>query len=225
MEDAGSEQIVVFDFDKTITSIDTFSRLIVYLVNQSWWRQCLALALLPLIFFLNAFHASKPYAVSIGLWVASVGENKRRLVKRIKSYAERHKALGTHDVMRKRAFYSIKLHLVLGHRVVIVSASSRCWIKHMLGPALSAKVTIIGSRLQFRWQGLVLKSWCYGKNKLEHFVSYDVPQQNLRTIYSDSLTDIAMMERARNRCFVNLSLELQKSLEACGTFYYLTWPY
>ena len=55
MEDAGSEQIVVFDFDKTITSIDTFSRLIVYLVNQSWWRQCLALALLPLIFFLNAF--------------------------------------------------------------------------------------------------------------------------------------------------------------------------
>lgn len=225
MEDAGNEQIVVFDFDKTITSIDTFTRLIVYLVNQSLWRQCLALFLLPLIFFLNVFYASKPSAVSLGLWVASVGENRRHLVKLIKCYAELHKSLGTHDVMRKRAFYSIKLHLALGHRVVIVSASSRSWIKHMLGPVLSAKVTIIGSRLQFRWQGLVLKSWCYGKNKLDHFVSYGVSQQNLRTIYSDSLTDIALMERARNRCFINLSSGRQKDLEADGKFYYLEWLY
>lgn len=217
------EQIVVFDFDKTITSIDTFTRLIVFLINQTLWRQCFAIPFLPIIYSLKPFNATKSYAVSLGLWVASVGYSRRRLIQLIKNYAEQHKAPGVHNVIRQHAIKSIKLHLELGHRVVIASASSRIWIKHFLGPAITSQVTIIGSGLQYRWNGLILKSWCYGEEKLEHFARHDMPQQNLRTIYSDCLTDMVLMERARNRCFINVPAAIQKSLENKDNYYFLNW--
>lgn len=219
-----NEQIVIFDFDKTITSIDTFTHLLVYLINQKFWRQCFSLPFLPVIYSLKPFNITRPYAVSLGLWVASVGESPRYLLQKIRLYAEQRKAQGTHDVMRKKAISSIRRHLSLGHRVVIVSASSRIWIKHFLGPELTSRVTIIGSRLQFKWNGLVLKSWCYGKKKLEHFVYNGISQTNFRTIYSDCPTDMVLMERAKNGCFVNLSAELQKTLEENGDYYFLKWP-
>lgn len=219
------EQIVVFDFDKTITSIDTFTRLIVFLINQNIWRQCVAILFLPIIYSLNAFKISKPCAVSLALWIASAGLNRRYLVQLIKRYSDQRKALGIHDVMRQRAFYSIKLHLALGHRVIIVSASSRIWIRHLLGPTISSNVTIIGSRLKFRWSGLILKTWCYGKYKLYHLNQRGVSQFNLRTIYTDSVSDIVLMKHARNRCFVNVQTKLQKTLLTRGHFYFLSWAY
>ena len=219
------EQIVVFDFDKTITSTDTFTRLIVFLIKQTFWRQCFAIPFLPIIYSLKLFNVTKPYAVSLGLWVASVGQSRRSLIKLIKSYVKQNKVEGMCDVMRKRAIYSITLHLMFGHHIVIASASSRIWIKHFLGPAISSQVTIIGSRLQYRWKGLVLKSWCYGEEKLEHFARCGMPLPNLRTIYSDSTTDMALMDRAYNRCFINISAGEQKKLEATGNFYFLQWSY
>ena len=219
-----NEQIVIFDFDKTITSIDTFTHLIIFLINQNFWRQCFSIPFLPVIYSLKPFNITKPYAVSLGLWVASVGINRRLLLQKIKCYAEQRKAKGTHDVMRQKAINSIDVHLSHGHRVVIVSASSRIWIKHFLGPELTSRVTIIGSRLQIKWKGLVLKSWCYGKDKLEHFAFNGITQQNFRTIYSDCPTDMVLMERAKNGCFVNVSKELQKTLEANGDYYFLKWP-
>lgn len=225
MKNSNKEQIVVFDFDKTITSVDTFTSLIVFLIKQSFWRQCFAIPFLPIIYLLKPFNTTKPYAVSLGLWIASVGRSRRDLIQKIKHYAQQRKGLGTHDVIRKRAFISIKIHIDLGHRVVIASASSRIWIKHILGPEITSQVTIIGSRLQYKWMGLVLRSWCYGEEKLEHFARCGIPQKNLRTIYSDSTTDLILMEGARNRCFINLPASTQKTLEANGKFYFLEWLY
>lgn len=219
------EQIVVFDFDKTITSIDTFTRLIVFLIKQSLWRQCFAIPFLPIIYLLKPFKTTKPYAVSLGLWVASVGQSRRSLIQLIKRYAKQNKVEGMCDVMRKRAIYSITLHLMFGHHIVIASASSRIWIKYFLGSAITSQVTIIGSRLQYRWMGLVLKSWCYGEDKLEHFAHCGMPLPNLRTIYSDSVSDMVLMDRAHNRCFINVPVDKQKKLKANGNFYFLEWSY
>lgn len=219
------EQIVVFDFDKTITSVDTFTRLIVFLINQSLGRQLFSLPFLPVIYSLKPFKSTRPLAVSLGLWVASVGRNKRKLISLIKEYASQRKVLGPHDVMRLRALYAIKLHLTLGHKVIIVSASSRCWIKHFLGPALSSRVTIIGSRLKFKWKGLVLGSWCYGDEKLNHFSLRGFENNNWRTMYSDCPTDISLMQRARNRCFINAPDSLQQDFPATERFYFLRWNY
>ena len=224
MENIINEQVVIYDFDKTITSIDTFTRLIMFLINESIFRQCFSLLFLPVIYSLKYFNITKPHAASLGLWVASVGINRRCLIEKIKRYSEQRKTCGTHDVMRKYAIESIKRHLSHGHNVVIASASSKLWIKHILGASISSQVTIIGSKLHYKWNGLTLKSWCYGKEKLEHFEQYGVPQQNLRTIYSDCITDIVLMERARNRCFVNLPMTDQLTLKGRGKFYFLNWP-
>ena len=225
MENINNEQVVIYDFDKTITSIDTFTRLIMFLINESIFRQCFSLLFLPAIYSLKYFNVTKSYAASLGLWVASVGITRRCLIEKIKRYSDQRKTSGTHDVMRKYALESIKRHLSHGHSVVIASASSKLWIKHILGTSISSQVTIVGSKLHYKWNGLTLKSWCYGKEKLEHFEQYGVPQQNLRTIYSDCITDIVLMERARNRCFVNLPANDQRILEGRGKFYFLDWPY
>ena len=126
--------------------------------------------------------------------------------------------------MRLFAINSIKKHIALGHRVIIASASSRLWIKHILGQEISSTVTIIGSEIDYKWYGLVLKSWCYGKEKFKHFERYDIPNENLRTMYSDSITDIDLMARAKNRCFVNIPPAVKKLLKANGEYYFVTWP-
>ena len=178
MNNKSKDQIVVFDFDKTITSVDTFTHLIAFLINTSYWRQCLALFFLPFIYMLKFFEPTRKYAVSLGLLIASMGQERRFLLKQIKEYSVQRKLFGTHDVMRLFAINSIKKHIALGHRVIIASASSRLWIKHFLGPEISSTVTIIGSEIDYKWYGLVLKSWCYGKEKLKYFERYNIPKEN-----------------------------------------------
>ena len=218
------DQVDIFDFDKTITTIDTFTSLITYLINQEFVRQCFAIPFLPIIFSLKPFHITRPYAVSIGLWIASVGKSGRCLVRQIDDYANKRKSLGTHDVMRQRALDMIGRHLSDGHRVIVVSASSRIWIKKLLGKDISEKVTIVGSRIKYKWNGLVLNSWCHGEGKLEHLSRFNIQQDNFRTIYSDCTSDLALMERAKNRCFINIPEGRQKKLEAKGEYYFLKWP-
>jgi len=218
------EQIVVFDFDKTITSVDTFSHLIAFLINSSFRRQCFALFFLPIIYTFKSFESTRVYAASLGLWVGSIGKQRRYLINRIKEYSVLYRLFGKRDAMRLFALNSIKKHINIGHRVIIVSASSRLWIKHFLGSEISSSVTIIGSEIEYRWYGLVLKSWCYGKDKLKHLEKYNIPHDNLRTMYSDSITDIDLMACAKNRCFVNISSGLKKFLKSNGDYYFISWP-
>lgn len=216
-------EVVVFDFDKTITSTDTFLSCIVHLFKVNYFRSVIGIVLLPIFFFLKCFPRTRAHAASFSLWMATCGRPARLVTKDIKSFAEQYKRKRKPGLVRQDAIINIWRHINLGHAVIIVSTSSAFWIRRILGKELVNNVRIVGSVFEFRYGGLLVKNWCYGKTKLDFIFGKELPRQQFLSVYTDCLSDSPMLEKAKNKFLITKDNRGSFFLKQRKNVEYLIW--
>ena len=69
--------LVVFDFDHTLYDGDSGSHLVLWLIRRHWARSAAALLLSPLLLPLIAWLPTRRRAISVYLWIGTVGTHRR----------------------------------------------------------------------------------------------------------------------------------------------------
>jgi phosphoserine phosphatase len=163
LENTSDNTGVLVDFDGTITQCDTFFGYFLQRMKQEPIRGVALLALTPILVMLWLVPLSRRIAVSVPLWICTVGLAPKKTVRNFQEY-------GTHIVSsclcRESIVNRLRLHLQMGHHICVISASPTIWIRQVLNDLGLEGITVIGSRLKFCSSGLVIYRRCAGYEKV-----------------------------------------------------------
>jgi phosphatidylglycerophosphatase C len=182
--------VIVFDFDGTLVSRDSFldfSR-----------RYCFArparLLLIALLLPLSLLVAlrSRRHAGSILLWAMTVGGSTRAFVLALRRYAR--DALPSYA--NEFVFSELSRHVRAGARVVIATGSHPLLVRGLFEARKFARLPIVGSRFRSRFGGLVAETHCVGRIKVRE-LERKLSIREWSALYTDSFADRSLMRGAR----------------------------
>jgi phosphatidylglycerophosphatase C len=190
--------VVVFDFDGTLVSRDSFFYFAVGYCTARPGRLLLVIALLPLALAL-ALRSWKS-GVSVLLWAMTVGASTRSFALALNHYA-RHTLPGyANDAI----FVELARHIQAGSRVVIATGTMPVLVRGLLSVRNLRPLPIVGSRVRRSWGGLVAETHCIGRAKVRELRrKLDILEWS--TVYTDSFADRSLLSRARDIILVSPS--------------------
>jgi phosphatidylglycerophosphatase C len=194
--------VAVFDFDKTIISIDSGSRFYAWNIFKSKSKLFLVLlfAVLWIPFIVIPFTSNR--TARILSWFSLLGLQRRYFRNKIRSFISSvHQAKGC--VFYQEALDKIRSHRAEGHRVVIVSAAPSWLVRSFLADKGVKVDRIIASHCQYYWGGMKTTEHCYGENKVVMAVDHAEDLSTWRYGYSDSPSDVPMLLRCKHRYLIN----------------------
>ena len=191
-----SAGIVVFDFDGTLVSRDSFIDFSVGYCVQRPARFVLLAAVLPLALVLGA--RSRSAGATVLLWAMTVGSSTRSFVRALKHYA-RHTLP---SYANEAIFEELARHLREGRRVVIATGTVPLLVRGLLRARNVGRISVVGSRFRARWGGLISETHCIGRVKVREL------QRRLgivqwSTVYTDSFADRSLLSRAHDITLVS----------------------
>jgi phosphatidylglycerophosphatase C len=190
--------VVVFDFDGTLVSRDSFFHFAVGYCGGRPGRLLLVVALLPFALLL-ALRSWKS-AGSALLWGMTVGASTRSFALALRRYARRTLPGYTNDAI----FAELARHIQAGNRVVIATGSIPLLVRGLLSARNLGPLPIVGSRVRRRWGGLVAETHCTGRTKV-HELRRKLGIVEWSTVYTDSFADRSLLRRARDITLVSPS--------------------
>jgi len=198
----------VFDFDGTIISKDSYYEFTKRRIKKSVLRSIFSILSLPIVIPLVCIPLTRKWGFSIPCFIATVGQ-KHSLFTLRAEFVEYF--LQNPDVtVYKDALKDLQRHREEGEDIVIVSGCPK-WLLHALVKAIGIKnVKIIGSKQKLFLSGLVIQHHCYGANKIEMARKANQQTSLWTTGYSDSPTDIPMLNLCEKAVLVNASESLTK---------------
>jgi len=184
-------KVVVFDFDGTLVSRDSFIDFSVRYCLRRPWRLLLVGPLLPLA-LLWALRSERT-AGAILLWAMTVGGSTRRFVLALRRYA-----LGTlPHYARDAVFQELTGHLRAGDRVIIATGSLPLLVRGLLAARNLGRLPIVGTRLRRKAGGLVTEIHCTGQIKVAELQRrFGILEWS--TVYTNSFADSPLMSQARD---------------------------
>jgi phosphatidylglycerophosphatase C len=185
-----SADVVIFDFDGTLVSRDSFIAFALHYCVRRPVRLLAVLATLPLALLLRL--RSLRAASSVLLWVMTVGGSTRQFVVALRRYATRTLPGYAHEAI----FAELARHLGAGDRVVIATGTVPLLAHGLLGARGLNRLSIVGSRMRRRWGGLVAATHCIGSVKV-HELRRKFGIESWVSVYTDSFADRSLMRRAR----------------------------
>jgi phosphatidylglycerophosphatase C len=191
-----SAEVVVFDFDGTLVSRDSFIDFSVQYCLRRPARFVLLAAVLPLALVLGA--RSRAAGASVLLWAMTVGASTRSFVLALKRYAR-------HTLPRyanEAIFEELARHLREGRRVVIATGTVPLLVRGLLRARNVGGVSAVGSRFRQRWGGLISETHCVGRVKV-HELQRRLGIVDWSTVYTDSFSDRSLLSRARHITLVS----------------------
>ena len=191
-------EVIVFDFDGTLVSRDSFFHFSVDYCMGRPARLLLVVALLPLALLL-ALRSWKT-AGSALLWGMTVGASSRNFALALSSYARRTLPLHSNDAV----FAELARHIQAGDRVVIATGSIPLLVSGLLSARNLGPLPIVGSRVRRSLGGLVVETHCFGRTKV-HELSRKLGILEWSTVYTDSFADRSLLRRARDITLVSPS--------------------
>jgi phosphatidylglycerophosphatase C len=184
-------KVVVFDFDGTLVSRDSFIDFSVRYCLRRPWRLLLVGPLLP--FALLWALRSERTAGSVLLWAMTVGASTRRFVLALRSYS-----LSTlPHYARDAIFEELTRHLRAGHRVVIATGSVPLLVRGLLAARNLGRLPIVGTRLRRKAGGLVTEVHCTGKVKVAE-LRRRFGILEWATVYTNSFADSPLLSHAQD---------------------------
>ena len=201
------KEVVLFDFDGTLTSRDTSRYLIIALLRTRMW-------LLPKIL-------QPLWRLVLGGPEEAIQSAKDRSIGRLLcgiSSAQLETALSLYSravrpLLRPLLMDKIRAKSSVGQHVLIVTASAEIAVTK----ALSANaVTVLGTRFEMvdgRFTGALDGVGCYGPHKVERIRAWGDLQTEKWTFveaWSDSLSDLPMMMLADRRNWICAPKHIQK---------------
>jgi phosphoserine phosphatase len=183
--------VIIFDFDGTLVSRDSFLDFAVRYCVKRPVRLALLTATLPLALLSGL--RSRVAAGSVLLWAMTVGSSTRSFARTLRAYAKSTLPKFANEV----TFEELTCHVKEGRRVVIATGSLPLIVRGLLGGRKLGALPIAGSRLRRKWGGLVAETHCIGRVKVSELDrKFGIGQWT--TVYTDSFADRALLSRARD---------------------------
>ena len=189
MNQAASE-VVVFDFDGTLVSGDSFLDFAVRYCLVRPVRLALVIAVLPAA--LLALARSRTAAASALLWAMTVLVSTRSFVQALHRFAAHNLPGRAHEV----TFAELTRQLELGRRVVIATGSLPLLVRVVLRARNIRGLGVVGSRFRRGWGALVVETHCVGRTKVEE-LRRRLGIEHWSSVYTDSFADRSLMRRAQ----------------------------
>jgi len=185
-------KLALFDFDGTLTTKDSLGEFIKFAVGTKIYYFKL-LFFTPIFILYKIKLMDNSYAKELLFRLFFYGYNEEKFKKIAKEFS-----LTKLDAIRREDIYAKFLqHIDNNDRVVIVSASMRCWLEPW---AQKHKVELLSTELQFsdaHFSGSFQTKNCHGKEKLKRVQQLlDLDNYDEIYVYGDSSGDDAILEIA-----------------------------
>jgi len=190
--------VVVFDFDGTLVSRDSFLDFAFGYCARRPARFLFVIALLPLALPL-ALHSRKR-AASLLLWALTLGTSTRNFAAALSRYARDTLPSYANDAI----FVELAEQIRAGNRVVIATGTMPLLVRSLLNARKLAAIPIVGSRLRRSFGGLVAETHCIGSTKVRE-LQRRLGIRHWSTVYTDSFADRALLSRASSITLVSPS--------------------
>lgn len=193
-----ASNVVVFDFDGTLVSRDSFFDFALGYCLRRPARLLAIGAVLPVALLIAL--RSRVGAGSAVLWAMTVGSSTRAFVVALRQYAMRTLPRYANDAI----FAELARHVRAGRRVVIATGSLPLLVRRLLAERQFAPLPIVGSRLRRKWGGLVAETHCIGRTKVQQLAGR-LGIVEWSTVYTDSFADRSLLRVARDITLVSPS--------------------
>jgi len=200
-----ANSIAVFDFDKTLISVDSGTVFVTELILQSKIRTALAALAAPLAAPLLGPPRTRILGISIFLWIGTFGGGPERFEESCRKFAEAFPNRKREWRVLGKTVEALRTHVREGHRVIVVSGSLASLVKLMMKRLFDEDVEVIGSSVKAFCGGLIGQKHCIGRAKVEMMLAAGVPDREWGFGYSDSALDIPLLRRCKRRFLVNPS--------------------
>jgi phosphatidylglycerophosphatase C len=193
-------QIAFFDVDGTVIASDSFLHLARWRLQTEPWRILLLLVTLPVFIATYFFNLDRRGAKSALLWSLTVFKSKRATV-RMLSQELPERLCNTWFVEASSVISELRRN---GVHICYVSASGQIWIRGLLARCDGGMRTVIGSKLGFRFGGVMMTSPnCYREEKLNRIGAALGTNFEASHAFSDHPADIPMLTMANERTIVS----------------------
>ena len=192
----------VFDLDGTLLDGDSATAWMIGRIRRSWSRTAIAIAAAPIAGLLMARSRTRRWGASIGLWIASAGQNEAELRASFDAFAE-----GINRGEGPIAWRAAGLEALRGHvgreESVIIATAAPAWLAERLIEGLNLPtIAVVGSTLG-PWRG----GWI-GVRHCRHQAKCDALAaaghgRRWAVAYSDSADDLPLLALADRACLVN----------------------
>jgi len=185
-------KLALFDFDGTITDADSLFRFIRFFVGDIKFLVGLGL-LLPMFikYKLGVIPNDKAKEYLVTYFCKGIDD------KIFNDYAQEYSLSHIDKILRAKAIDKITWHQTLGHDIVIVSASMKCWLKPWCDKhniqLISTELEVIDNKIT----GKFSTKNCYGIEKERRVKEiYDLERYEYIYAYGDSKGDEALLSLA-----------------------------
>ncbi len=202
---ANDGPVAIFDFDKTLVSIDTGSAFIAALIRRSATRTAAALLAVPIAGPLFIARGTRLMGISIFLWIATVGDSRANFDRSCAEFSSTFHAQNPGGRTLAVVLEELREHVRAGHRVVVLSGSLCPLVELIIERLVEGPVEVIASSVRpFGW-GLIAHRHCVGEAKVKMALDHGVPDRQWDVGYSDSAADIHVLRRCKRRILINPS--------------------
>lgn len=189
--------IAFFDLDGTITKKDTLVEFIKFAIGRNqYYKGLITLSPMLLLYKLKIIpnHIAKEKLISHFF----KGWDKIKF----QNIADNYSIEKMDEIIRPKAIERIKHHKEQGHKVVIVSASTECWLK---GWCNKNNLELISTKLEFnnnKLTGKFSNKNCYGIEKVNRILEiYNLNDYETIYAYGDSRGDKELLDIANKKYY------------------------
>jgi len=185
-------RLVLFDFDGTLTTKDSLAEFIKFAVGTPTYYFKLAL-FSPILFLYKTKIMDNSYAKELlfRFYFSGISEENFRAM------AKEYGQTKINDILRENIYKKFLKHIENGDKVLIVSASMRCWLHPF---AQKHNVDLLSTELEFKnslFTGRFKTNNCHGKEKLVRIEKHlHLSDFDEIYAYGDSSGDNEMLEVA-----------------------------
>jgi HAD superfamily hydrolase (TIGR01490 family) len=179
----------IFDFDGTITTIDSLPHFLFYI--SSWGKKIGSIILLPVLaaWILKILSSSKAKEMVISYFLKGMREEE------FNNFCKKYGSNILPQIIRREALEKIKWHKESGHKLIILSASMENWIKpwaleNGFNDVIATRLAIENGKIT----GKFLTPNCSGEEKIKRLLEHYPDRKNYYFyVYSDSKKDIDLL--------------------------------
>lgn len=190
-------KLALFDFDGTITKVDSMVDFIQFAVGKCRFLAGLVRLLPMLVLYkLKVIPNDKAKQRFLAHYFKGYSEQE------FKKIAREYSLFGIDNILKVSAVEKINWHKQQGHKVVIVSASIDCWLQAWCD---KNQIDLIATQLVFeneQFTGLIKDKNCYGMQKaLKIKEKYNLEDYSEIYAYGDTTGDKEMLALADHRFY------------------------
>lgn len=212
MPDANDADVVVFDFDLTLTRWETAARFFKSLLRRAPWRLTALLLAVPVLLPLLLAARTRRLPTRFAVWLATFGRSRQGLEALAEAHAEA--VFDSGEVLFiATAVERLRQHQAQGARVVIATG---CWAplaRALLARGGLADVPLVASTLRPLWGGWVSDQHCLGANKIPMLAARGFAPP-WAVAYTDHHADLPLLRNSAQWYLVSPRADCLRRIEA-----------